>query len=1456
MAIKDNFLREVKIGDRVELMIGSKEMEGVIVALDLDTVRLRRDNGKEPVLSLDSISYYEVNEDESEIGFLSEVIKEPIKGIIQEDKKTVKKPVPSVSRATEIITPSGANTAVSEEQQNVLDFNALESRGLIFETCYWQNDVNALKMNPTVKDRTKNLDPSGELSNKLGVYLNKIANCAKIHEFDPKFGRIQPIIRGINNLCEMYNDDALYELLAIILINSESTYKEALNKICTNRVIRLGDAVVCFKKKRYEEMAYYCSEFFANVKLTEQNFDNFLFVVPYLVRSGYNETLQSKQAEVENLSESRQVGFAAIYNNAILSVAIKAPIYTPTKTTNESTDTSKSRSSVVSKVLIDELKDKIEKLVHNGSYTQAYNLVEKRFKGNPENEELSELLQYVGRVRSNATKFKNLPSDGSYYAKALREWHIYENIPSAKSNFRLSINKRESKYFSAIMDYVDLIMHTDGEKVAVETLMSYKDTIRALDSDSRIKYFEKLTSLYLKGKDYENLLQCLNSLKELYKTKLSRSSGNKAYKEKNQAKVAGTIFRISQCQYLQGKYQQSIDTAKEALSRGHNLNACVNQIVSCYLSRNDYDSARDIVREYMGKDYNLLGLFEKIDALEEAYNRKNPEGEIDNTPVDVYELLGFDNEFISYYEDNCEFEGISEEKKITKDFTDEDLRKIENEIRYASKTKPKDRADYYLTAACIEKELNDRSDKYYEFISNSMLYHGHLLLANRDFDCAKSFYLTAISMSQMTGKGVRIEKDAICSYMHASLKQAKTQTAGEIIKFGSEIMILIPKLSDLIGQDNSVLLDVIRIINVSRQLKDFFVKNASQAICKKILDAVMTFVNWNQTDDQLWVKIGAKYKEAETSFNKWYAEVQLDKNFEHEVEDAATDVIKSLLVTNIDIEYINRYLACYKEIREYREFSDFDNRIRVLNQGMNGMKDLIGIGHNNSTLFFENYLLRIISMTLENVDAIASRTGEDYKPELSIEVPITNIPSDNGFVSLSLTIKNADNKATARNISLTVVGLNNEELCKQIAKSNNLKGGGEISELLRIPIGADEAFTLTIILNYEDDENEEYRVEKQISISTNVEDFENIQNPYITGKPVVNDEMFFGRDILVQRLVDAICDDRIRCIIIYGQKRTGKSSIFDHLKRKLTDKFIVLNFSVGADITSENNFYKSVQNEFVDYLEDNGFDNGTIETFDDYKIADFIDFQKFVGKINRSVSKPQNKELLLMIDEFTHIYTYIKSPDYDIGENFMDKWKAMIEKDLFKSALIGQDFMPDFIQEYANQFQVTDPIYVSYLERKDAIDLVIKPIIMKDGGSRFLEGSEEMIVDWFNGQPYYLQSYCSRLVNYINEEQKQNYITAAIAKKVKDAMLKSVQLDFFDNLVRVDEAELLEVLLKIAQASDTPGSKVRVDRIHINDKHKDALEKLATRGVIDYVKAEQKCSINIPFFHEWLRQSY
>lgn len=62
MALKDNFLNEVKIGCFVTLMVGPKEISGQIISLDLDTVKLKKADGKSATISLDMIAYYEMTD--------------------------------------------------------------------------------------------------------------------------------------------------------------------------------------------------------------------------------------------------------------------------------------------------------------------------------------------------------------------------------------------------------------------------------------------------------------------------------------------------------------------------------------------------------------------------------------------------------------------------------------------------------------------------------------------------------------------------------------------------------------------------------------------------------------------------------------------------------------------------------------------------------------------------------------------------------------------------------------------------------------------------------------------------------------------------------------------------------------------------------------------------------------------------------------------------------------------------------------------------------------------------------------------------------------------------------------------------------------------------------------------------------------------------------------------------
>ena len=62
MSIKSNFLDEVKIGKNVELMIGAKEITGIVVSVDTESVKIKRESGNVSTVSLDMISFYEFGE--------------------------------------------------------------------------------------------------------------------------------------------------------------------------------------------------------------------------------------------------------------------------------------------------------------------------------------------------------------------------------------------------------------------------------------------------------------------------------------------------------------------------------------------------------------------------------------------------------------------------------------------------------------------------------------------------------------------------------------------------------------------------------------------------------------------------------------------------------------------------------------------------------------------------------------------------------------------------------------------------------------------------------------------------------------------------------------------------------------------------------------------------------------------------------------------------------------------------------------------------------------------------------------------------------------------------------------------------------------------------------------------------------------------------------------------------
>jgi len=399
------------------------------------------------------------------------------------------------------------------------------------------------------------------------------------------------------------------------------------------------------------------------------------------------------------------------------------------------------------------------------------------------------------------------------------------------------------------------------------------------------------------------------------------------------------------------------------------------------------------------------------------------------------------------------------------------------------------------------------------------------------------------------------------------------------------------------------------------------------------------------------------------------------------------------------------------------------------------------------------------------------------------------------------------------------------------------------------------------------------------------EEFEEIENPYAAyaeGGIVGDPEMFYGRYELIKNIVAAIQKSRTqsKSFIVYGQKRSGKSSILYHLKKRLEKEEDILildlgNIGIILDEDSSVPFlYQilwSILNELKYGIEDridSGF-NSLDVSFPTYlefyahpsPLVYFKDmFDIYMHKTSQ-LDDWRKVRIVVLIDEFSYIYELIVTGR--ITELFMKNWKALLQENYFSVVLAGQDLMPKFKQNFPNEFGTTQDERVNYLKRDDAIKLIDEPIRIggKQGKTRYRERAIEWILNLTAGSPFYIQIICNRVVEHMNRKH-DIYVTEAQVDHVKNELIRGVNalsLDKFDNLINsgdkskdaIGDEYALNVLTVIAKNSQTGpcnrsritcGTSVPVDTI---------LDDLLKRDVIEREK-EQCYQILVGLFKEWL----
>ena len=392
-----------------------------------------------------------------------------------------------------------------------------------------------------------------------------------------------------------------------------------------------------------------------------------------------------------------------------------------------------------------------------------------------------------------------------------------------------------------------------------------------------------------------------------------------------------------------------------------------------------------------------------------------------------------------------------------------------------------------------------------------------------------------------------------------------------------------------------------------------------------------------------------------------------------------------------------------------------------------------------------------------------------------------------------------------------------------------------------------------------------------------------IPNPYerlANGGPVTDTSMFYGRKEFIDVITEAILTAESKQVIIFGQKRSGKSSVLFHLRDKLkgTLKTFPVSFSIGdifENLSTASFFYKILA-VIAEELEALAFEDKVVPAFVPPTYQQFCEspnpadlFRKNIRRFKREsrlLDDWKDRKLVIMIDEFTYLYTAIK--DGEVSGSIMKQWKAITQNQdsTFSSVLVGQDVFPEFKAEFPNEFGVTQDQRLTYLAPPYARKLIEEPVWNKaTNKSRFVGNAVDAIIEYTSCNPYYIQIFCARLITEMNRK-KSLAATKADVEEVADSFIyggNALADDKFDNLLNPGEKYDIQkipakhakaVLRQIANGSRTIGFCPR-ENISIEEFPKEyedeILEDLVHREILER-KQGKNFKIQVKLFERWL----
>lgn len=489
---------------------------------------------------------------------------------------------------------------------------------------------------------------------------------------------------------------------------------------------------------------------------------------------------------------------------------------------------------------------------------------------------------------------------------------------------------------------------------------------------------------------------------------------------------------------------------------------------------------------------------------------------------------------------------------------------------------------------------------------------------------------------------------------------------------------------------------------------------------------------------------------------------------------------------------------------------------------------------------------------------------------------------DNNTIELKIVIRNAGD--SARNVHINKLKVSGNDLIEDnnINIDFRLSAGDEKTINIELHL-CDNALKEKIAeVEFDIDYDDIYiannqRITKSNKIYKTIEfeikSFVEIENRFRQGaggeELESGDSMFYGRDVIISNIQQAILTGTKNQIAIYGQKRSGKSSLLNQIRGRLVSdelhSVICGKFSLQGlpdeELKPVRWILKSIAISLLRGIRDRGINKlnkSIISEFFSAESDDFTALREFIEYIN-TIEELHKSHFVIFIDEFTYLYQLIK--DGRVNEDFMRRWIAFIETPgiNLQAIVAAQDTLPHFMNEsYAsNYFNKFSKEPLSYLSKEEALRLIKNPI--KE--VKFHNHSEELIYEYTSGSAFFTQIFCTRLIDYLNSEKKTTVVGKDEIETVANRLCTGtdrLEPSTFECLTKeadgsnFNELDNKKVLKAIAE-NTRAGGYTKLDNLDVNlsrEQLEKVVDNLYSRRVIS--KQNDGYSINVKLFVKWI----